>query len=240
MLISRFYCRTIEVVLIGLLLFVGVAQADSLKGWPEIPLPDNTTLTVVTDDSTFNGVPMRAWTFSTWQSLESTIEFYRQSWATSDSDLLLGNAPGMQQNAAAGWIILSRIEDEFLITLQLNEHETKTAKGILGITTLPGTKSIPRLGVGVDLDSQAEIISDIESQDGPKRSRTIIAMTKGRVAGVQEMYKQLYLRKKWQQVGAAGSRATSALMFNKNNQEVNIAVTEANDGVLVTLVSVRH
>ncbi len=225
-------------------LFVPFTHAgifDRQPKWPEIPLPEKSELTVVMENAKVNGIPTQSFIMTSWQPLAKSIEFYRKSWATTESKLLKSGAVGYKENRLDNVHILSRIEGNFLITFQFDTNIEKTTKAILGISVLPGKRHRPaRLGHGVLLDPQAEIMTDIEAIDDGKHSRTILASRKGNVSQCTRTYHSLYTGRGWTRLEGDSSGADNVLFLNKGRGEVNIVCTKSPEGTMVTLVKVNH
>lgn len=225
-------------------LFVSSVHAgifDRQPKWPQIPLPEKSQLTVVMENAKVNGIPTQSYIMTSWQPLAESIEFYRKSWATTESKLLKSGAVGYKENRLENVHILSRIEGNFLITFQFDTNIEKTTKAILGISLLPGKRHRPaRLGRGVLLDPQAEIMTDIEAIDDGKQSRTIVASRKGNVSQCTRTYHSLYTGRGWTRLGGESAGTDNVLFLNKGRGEVNIVCAQSAQGTMLTLVQVDH
>ena len=225
-------------VLVGIGL--GVVRHSHASGvdWPVVPAPEKTTLTIVADDMEFNGVPMRTWSIQGVLTKERTFEFYRKLWGKKS----LGDIPGFVEYRVDDWLVISRLESDFQITVQLDVAANST-HGLVGITKLPILKTAPVYGKKFQTYGNMNIVNDIESEDLGKKSRTIVATTDASLQSSLKYYRSLYGRKGWTESTdymKFGRDRQQALLFNKRGKEVNFTISDNGTSRTIVVVMVDY
>lgn len=207
--------------------------------WPEIPLPKDARLTVVSDQMILNGVEMKSWAINSWMPAEKTVEFYKKTWEKPTIE----NAPGFVESAFEGWHIISRLEGDYQITVQLDDSVLQTTKGLVSISKLPALKNPPAIGRGFPKVGEMQFINDIKAVDQNKKSRTIVARTTASVKKSVEHYRRVYKRKGWEEQThqfAYEGQNKFGLLFNKRGKELNLTITRTSDKTDIVAVLVDY
>lgn len=233
-----------RLILLSILIFSSASGNAGIfskqPSWPGLPLPPDAKLVVVMENGKVNGIPMQSYILTSWQPAEDTLQFYREEWAEPDSDFLKENDPGFKEVSMDSSHLISRVQDDFLITIQFDKTVTKTTKALVGISTLPTFKTrFVKLGRGVLLDPRSTVMSDIEATDDGRKSRTIVASREGGARYCASAYDTLYRKRGWERLTAEGADP-NVLLFNKARSEVNIVCTEVDGKSMITLVQVEH
>ena len=243
-------------VLFGLCL--SLAHAFAKPDWPELPFPDNSRVISVAENMTFNGVPMKIWELKTTMHPDRLEQFYANIWEADKSKVPKG-APPFVKSRVQGATILSRVEGEFMITVQFDQEEQKSSSrkrsasslqaaresnlhstsAQVGISRLLEERPIIVLGKGFILPSDAKVMNDIEAFDGDKKSRTILASSAMSVNSVLSFYKSALERKGWSTPFPDLGIPTQGLLYEKAGQEMNISIVKNPRDGLTHIVAVH-
>ncbi len=181
-----------------------------------IPLPKRTFITVVTDGIELNKVGMSVWKANFPKSVEQVLQFYRDQWQQP----VVQNAPGFVESNLGEWQVISRLDGDYLITVQVKSKGKKRSEGMLAISDLPTLKAAPRLGKHFPKPSKTQVHNDIESTDGDVFSRTLIMESAHPLKTVARFYDSYYQQKGWQRQGLINEGA----VYRNKNKIVNLAM----------------
>lgn len=221
-----------------LCVFFFIVSEAVAEEWPQIPMPEDSSLVIVSEDMVFNGIPMKSWQLTTTLSKDELIEFYSDAWKKSDRQLLSG-APGYQIQDEAPWIIISRIENGYLMTVQLNK-KSEFGKALLGISKIEAEPV--EIGKGFPVPSSTKVVNDILANDDNKKSRTIVAVSDSSVATTIKFYRNFYSGRKWNELTNSIDieNKGGALMFQRGSEEVNITVNRAQNGTNIVAIQAQN
>lgn len=145
--------------------------------WPSVPLPERSRGETVSEDLSYNGLPMRARRFTTPLPPADVLAFYARTWGED----------GHVVTPFGHKTIVGRLEDGHYITVELAAEGVGTA-GNIGIMKIPRDQSLPELGKDFYRPAGTEVVSDIVHRDTPNRTRTL--MLKNRLSPYANL--QLY------------------------------------------------
>lgn len=218
-----------------LLLFLLVSMPAFSNAWPRPAVPASALLKVVAENMVVNGVPMRTWTLTSSVAAKDTLDFYRQLWGQDATE----NWPGYTERELNQWHIISRLENGHLITVQVNSDQPLSTNGLLGISKLPTTKSLPELGKGFPTLGQTTILNDIHATDLNKKSRTLVATSSRSMRSVIQFYRNTFEKQGWVEKTAAvpySGEDEFALILDRSQQELSMTFSrQANKTALVAV-----
>ena len=138
----------------GLLLSVTVAAKP-----PEFPAPKDAKVSSVAEDMTIAGRNMAVRAFVTDDTVEDVVGFYQDAWHEPPVD----GAPGcaIEREALAPWTLITRVEDEYVMTVQVMEREPKGAFGFLALGRLPEPGVPPVAPAAPPSMQDSEVLSNI-------------------------------------------------------------------------------
>lgn len=221
-------------VLATLLLSVGALAAP----WPEPVAPEGAGIVQVADDMVFNGTPMKAWEVSIPEAPESVIAFYKAHWSAKQDN----GAPGHKLDKQAGWVIISRLENGFFITVQVPSAPALHTQALFGITDIGNATPI-ELGRGVPRLSRTIIINDIQAVDGPKRSRTILARNEQALMENYHYYKRYFTERGYTTPSGPypePRKGKFAVLMSKGKEEISLALSADGRSTNIVWVSVEY
>ena len=204
------------------LLFILVLSGSVWAGdWPEPPVPEGARLEMVAENMLVNGVPMRTWTLSAAQAARETLDFYRELWETEAT----GERPGFTEQEMGKWRLLTRLQGDYLITVQVDTEQPLSTRGLVGVSKLPAMQSLPKLGKNFPTPGQTQIINDIHATDLNKKSRTLVATSNRSMRSVIRFYRTTFEKDGWQeQTGRTpySGQDDFALIFDKGQRQLSM------------------
>ena len=112
--VSRGICNIIKLGSLAALLVL--SQPALAKKAPEFPPPPDAAVEWVAQDIEMNGNKTAIRAFHSQDSIEKVVEFYRKEWRRPPEK----DKPGFMETIdAAPWYIITRIEDGYLLTVQV-------------------------------------------------------------------------------------------------------------------------
>jgi hypothetical protein len=151
---KSFARRQISIATLSAALMIGHASAES--AWPQIELPTSSTVFPVDDVIVANGLPMRLTAFSSRQSREQLMAWFRQS---------LGEP--LVENRLGDKIVLGQAKGEHYLTIQLESTGTGTR----------GVAAVSHLKSAYDQQADTRAARDLWLQRLPSGSRILSRMS---------------------------------------------------------------
>lgn len=231
---SSLSIRCFKTALVAFLILISQTGLCALS-WPRVSFPPNAQVSLVAEEMEVNGVKMKTWSFKTWLDLPAAMEFYRDMWqspAGSDS-------PGFVEYEVGEWVVISRMEGEFQITVQFRKSATNTAEGLVGISELARLRKNRTLASRFPRFGNMKIVNEIKAVDHSKSSKTIIALTDSSIAHSVKLLRSEFARKGWTEQTALTDPAGMdefALIFQKRSSELNVSLVR--DGAVTGIVAV--
>jgi hypothetical protein len=213
--INRFFY-----IVTGLLLTTGITLAS-----PKFPSPPDSTIGRPGDDMVVNGVPMDIRQFISKKSVEKVLQFYRDFWPQGTEE-----KPGYTEtDVLTPWKIITRVENGYLMTVQVTEEGDRGSSGLLAMSRLPNPENLPKLGKGFPKLSGSYVINDIASRDIGKDGRTLQMKNKYSVERNANFYRNHYENQSWgvdmDQTISGGD--TRSLRFSNGAKSVSIVINRA-------------
>ena len=208
---------------------------------PEFPPPPGASVEWVGKNIELNGIKSSIRAFHSDKSIEDVVKFYRKEWRRpAEKDL-----PGYIENIdAAPWYIISRIEDDYLLTVQVQVKQTDQSAswGYLSTSPLPegGGKSAG-YGAAVPKIAGSHVISEMKSDDPGKKANTVIISNNNSVRSNADFYRQHYQSKGWvkETDRSLGRDQSHSLVFKNRRNRVTIMVMKDKHFTRVVVNSVK-
>lgn len=128
LLSKRMVNRMTKLVMMLLLASVAVAS-------PTVPYPDGVKIEVVSENMQINGLPLMAYQFYSQDSKEEIIHFYKANW---EKNLHRADVEKPYLETSIGeWSVLSRLESDHNITVQIEDAGLRGRHVLVGISPLP-------------------------------------------------------------------------------------------------------
>ncbi|MBL1141270.1 MAG: hypothetical protein HND53_04480 [Proteobacteria bacterium] len=205
---------------------------------PKFPAPPDSMIGRPGDNMVVNGVSMDIRQFISRRSVEDVLQFYREFWPAGTEE-----KPGYTEtDALEPWKIITRVENGYLMTVQVTEEGDRGSSGLLAISKMPDPENLPKLGKGFPKLSGSNVVNDISSRDIGKNGRTLQMMNKYSVERNAIFYLNHYQNQDWgvdmDQTISGGN--TRSLRFSNGADNVSIVINKANNGSVVVVQSENH
>lgn len=200
-----------------------VCWAPAVFAMPDFPAPPWAKVEWVTDQSTFNGMQMKARRFESAKPMEEVLDFYRQKWRQPVKPGL----PGYLEDEFNGWRVLSRIKNGYLLTVQVQPDAFGKSWGYLGVSDLPKLEKIPELGKGVPKMRGSEVLNDILNKDPGKKGRTLVMSNGFSLQSNASFYRNHFTEGGWDSLFDQRSHdgKYQVMVYRNGNKEANIVLS---------------
>jgi hypothetical protein len=196
----------------------------------EIPSPSWLERTPIAENMVINGLPSVVHYFETDRKLEVLLDFYRQSW-----DKSAANKAGYREAEVGPWHVISKLEGQYLLTVQAQQKDTFTTKGYLAIGDLSAVPKKKDQGKGVPKMSGSKIVNDLISYDPGKKGRTMVIANGFSVSSNSDYYRNYYLSRGWGQLMDQGSNEAQVLAFSRFGTEAHLVINKAGGSTIVVM-----
>lgn len=209
-------------------------QSVFALGAPDLPAPPDATVEIVTAASSMNGAPITTRKFSVESPVEEVLEFYRKEWAKP-----LDGHPGFAEGRINQWQIISRIDGDFLLTVQVRESQYGHSNGFLAIsdhrkrTQVVSSQKFPLMRDSV-------LVNDITSNDPGKQGRTFLVRNEFSPTSNAAYYRDHYLHRGWQPDFDQPLKGGHVLTFKRSGEIVNIVVQSFGEGTYIVANTVKN
>ncbi len=155
---------------------------------PKFPPPPGSKIGLITESMVFNGVEMNVRQFNSKRSVEEVLEFYREFWPKGTE-----KEPGFTEtDALEPWQLITRVEEGYLMTVQVTAAGRKGSTGLLGMSKLPDPENLPKLGNKIPKMSGSRVFNDIKTKDPGKNGRTVALLNDFTVENNANFYRDYY------------------------------------------------
>ncbi len=189
------------------------ARADC--DFTDFPIMPEMKVSSLMDNAEYNSRPLGVRSFSAAVSSDSVVGFYRRRWRDRSSESTFGP-----------WQQIGTLEDECFFTVQYGAAGGNTF-GRLLISKVPEADTEQTLGVDVVKPSDALVVSDMKTDDGPKEGRVTIITSEQSVSELVSFYRSEMSRSNWSLEQSFNQAGGSVLVFRKGVSENNIVIMPA-------------
>ncbi len=223
---------------LSILLFPNLSSA----GKPDFPAPPDAAVETVANNMSVNGIKSDIRAFHTSDSIEEVVEFYRSEWKRP----IKKGMPGFMETIdAAPWYIISRIEDDYLMTVQVQvkANDKSGSWGYLSISPLPEPDSrAPELGKTVPKISGSIVMNEMKHDDPGKKGTTTIISNTHSVKNNADYYQNHYRGKGWTEETnqRLGTDEGHSLVYKTRRDRVTIMILKDKHYTRVVLNSVKN
>jgi hypothetical protein len=195
---------------------------------PRFPAPPDAEVTWVARDIEFNGMPMSARKFTSEDSVQQVLAFYKQMWRAP----LQAGVPGYIEQETAGWTMITRIEDGFMLSVQAKPYLGDGAWGYLGMSKIDELDGEVKLGKSFPKMHGSKVVNDIKHNDNVKNGRTVMLQNKYSISSNANFYREYYLSRGWNMSIDKMSVTDNvhAFAFKKGADEVTMTIARTPDG----------
>ena len=212
-----------------------VAHAEARSTFPP---PPKSSIGMLGNKMIVNGIPMQIRQFSTNRSLQQVIDFYIALWE-DDTDQGL---PGYSiSTALRPWTIISRIEEEYILTVQVASVNKRRASGYLSMSPLDPAQ---RTESGKDFPRMkgSTILNDTVSEDSGKKGRNVLLQNSNTIKSNANFYRNHYKRLGWEEITEIPphSGKQQVLQFRRSNKHVTLVLKEQAGATTINSQSVTE
>ena len=230
-----------KLVFAYLFIFSSVSQLSYAKA-PDFPPPPDASVEWVGQNIELNGIKSSIRAFHTKNSIEKVVSFYRKEWKRP---IEKGKPGYMETIASAPWYIISRIEDGYLLTVQvqINEKDPSSSWGYLSRSPLPSnSKKAPELGKSIPTIPGSIVMTEMKSDDPGKKAKTVVISNTHSVRNNADFYRSHYQNKGWsmetdQNLGRDNGHS---LVFKTRRDRVTIMLLKDKDFTRIVVNSVTN
>ena len=228
--------KLIDISLYILLVTISITESIA-SNWPVFTAPKDSQMIVVSEDMIYNGVLMRSWELNSNKGAEYIKKFYTKLWGKNATD----DNPGYLIDEFENWTIVSRVDGDFLLTVQIDSGNKITGHALLAITNLPSKNSITVLGEGFPRPNGSNVLSDIFSNDIGKKARTLIIQSESSMSKNYRFYRNKFIKKGWIEISEPHEKLNNlkALVMVKGSDELNITFEKMNKITTIVAVMVK-
>jgi hypothetical protein len=178
----------------------------------DFPRMDEMKLFSVLDDAIHNNRPMMVQGFIADHSMDAVIDYYHRKWKGRFND-----------SAYAQWYQVSTLTDDCLMTVQVAAHDDGS-QGRLVISNVPTVSSDTPMGEGVLKPTDANVVSDLATVDGPKSGRVTLLAVGESPTEVAQFYRSNLAASGWQQQQDFRKDQAHVLVFRQGLNVMNILI----------------
>jgi len=189
---------------------------------PNFPAPPNATVAWVGQEMQWGGVDMAARRFETKSSVEKVLEFYKKRWRRGK-----GGDVGYREAEFDGWEILSRLEDDYMLTVQVQKTDSGGAWGYLGMSNLPEVALADKPPKPADSfpSMKGSIVqNDLRSHDPGQKGRVLALENEFSIEGNVTFYRNHFKADGWNPQVDHPMGPSHVLTYAKRGEQVKIVV----------------
>ncbi|MDT8404795.1 hypothetical protein [Sulfuriflexus sp.] len=211
-----------------LLMMMLALSPSTLIAEPKFPAPPDAEVSWVGKNLEFNDMPMRLRKFTSEDSVEAVLAFYRELW----KEPLLENVPGHIEQDLADWKMITRPEDGYMMSVQVKPYLGSGAWGYLGISKIDDLDANVEPGFGFPKMNGSQVVNDVKHNDSVKNARTVMLQNKYSLGSNVQYYRDHYTGRGWNKVldRTAVPGKLHTFVFRKGTNEVSMTVARTGDG----------
>ena len=177
----------------------------------------------VIDSSEYNNRPIMVKGFTVDSEVEEVISFYHRKWKGRFDDSPFGP-----------WYQVSTLTESCMMTVQVASMND-SSQGRLVISNLPTADPNANIGAGLLAPSDAVVVSDLVTQDGPKKGRVSLLATFDSPAEVSGFYRSAMSAAGWLVDHSFAEESSHVLVFRKGLNIMNVLIMPASGGTQILI-----
>lgn len=196
-------------------------------GAPELPPPPDATVEIVAGSASMNGVPITTRKFNVEMSVDEVLEFYRKLWRKP-----VDGHPGFAEANINEWQIISRIEGDYLLTVQIAHGQYGHSIGYLAISDyrnrarVVSSSKFPQMRESI-------LVNDLGSDDPGKKAKTYLLRNEFSTSSNATYYRDHYLHRGWDVAIDQPVKGGHVLSFRRSGESVDIVVQHIGEGTYI-------
>lgn len=204
---------------------VVVGAGLQITGWaaaPDFPPPPDAQVEWVAGNMRMNGIAMRVRRFEADRSDDDVLKFYRRQWRRGQDE-----RPGYREALAPPWRLITRLEDDYLLTVQVQPRDRHRSWGYLGVSKLQAKKKPSQLGGRFPKMQGSAVINEVVSHDPGKRARTLVITNEFSIQSNANFYRNYFDDQGWLARMDRDVGSGYVLAYTQSNGEVNIVISKS-------------
>ena len=218
-----------------------LVSAPLLAGVPNFPPPPQASVQWVGKDINVNGIQSAVRMFRTDRPIEKVVKFYRRKWERPPER----DVPGFMETIDGyPWYVISRVEDGYLLTVQVrvDENDESSSWGYLSTSPLPSGKAPKEIGKKTPKMPGSHVLSEMKSNDPDKKAITSIVTNTHSVESNVAFYRNHYKGKGWtmETDQSIGTNKMHSLVFKSRRNRVTMMFIKDTNATRIVINSVSN
>ena len=211
-------------------------------GPPKFPPPPESSVEWVGQNINVNGINSSIRAFRSRKSIEKVVEFYRREWQRPPEK----GIPGFMETIDNyPWYIISRVEDDYLLTVQVQveKSDKSSSWGYLSTSPLPGKQKAPKeLAKNTPKMAGSHVLSEMKSDDPGKKASTVMLYNTHSLHSNVAFYRNYYNGKGWtmETDKELGSGDIHSLVFKSRRKRVTMMFVKEKSSTRIVINSVTN
>lgn len=226
--------------LVNLAVFLALSHPALAKA-PEFPPPPDSAVEWVAQNIEMNGNKTAIRAFHSNDSIEKVVRFYRKEWKRSSEK---GKPGFMETIDAAPWYIITRIEDGYLLTVQVQvqKNDKNASWGYLSMSPLPKNPDAApaELGSSTPKMPGSHVLNEMKSNDPGKKANTLIIANEHSLGSNAAFYRNHYQGRGWTTETDHNAQDVQTLVFKTRRERVTIMLLKDGSETRVVVNSVMN
>lgn len=199
----------------------------------QISFPVDSNVQVVSDGMIVDGVKMQAWDFKSKRSLDFNLDFFKNEWEESSEKYT-----HVQYN---GWEIVNAVIDNVIYTAKIKSAGKSSSYGYIAMTSELDAKlnSLNKQVKDFPQPNNTQLIREIKSIDGAKKSSTMILSNTLSVLRNLSFYDNYYKKFNWTINKSMYRDDKKQGAFLASNGPSNVSITFNNSSGTTLITAVR-
>ncbi|MDX6849737.1 hypothetical protein SCD92_10235, partial [Gilvimarinus sp. SDUM040013] len=217
--------RYISALIVLLLSCVTHADCD----FSDFPTMVEMKVSTLMGNATYNSRPMDVRSFSASASEDQLVRFYQNRWRDE-----------FAESKFEAWKQIAHLEDDCLYTVQYGSVGDNNTFGRLLMSEAPtGDDMNVALGEGVVKPGDAMVVSDLLTNDKPKKGRVTVITSEQSVAELASFYQTEMRGDNWSLEHSFSRDGGTVLVFRKGLSENNVIIMPAGDATQILVNEVK-
>ncbi len=177
------------------------------------------------NDANYNGEMMSVKGFDADISAAEVRRYYERQWSGREAHSVMGQ-----------WQQISTMTRRCILTVQYQSSGTGTTMGRL-IASKPPESRLQNMGKGVPIPQGGIVISDLETQDGPKSGRLVMISSGESAVDIVDFYHAEMQGTRWLLERKFEEQGAFVMLFRDGVDEFNLVIIPTGNGMSQILIN---
>jgi hypothetical protein len=191
----------------------------------EFPVMDEMRTYTVMENANYNGELMSVIGFEADLSSSEVRRYYQRYWSGSEVQSELGQ-----------WQQISTVTRHCILTVQYQASGSGKTAGRL-IASKPPQSQQQDMGKGLPVPNDGIVISDLDTQDGPKSGRLVMISSEASAIDIVDFYRAELQGTRWLLERQFEDQGASVMLFRDGLDEMNVVVIPTGNGMSQILIN---